>query len=87
MDWSYDLLTAAEREMFEQLSVFAGSFSLAQVAPVCTSGDQEAALQVIDGLVGKSLVTAELADDGTRYRLLETVRQYAARPARQGRRP
>jgi predicted ATPase/DNA-binding SARP family transcriptional activator len=78
VDWSYDLLTAAEREMFEQLSVFAGSCGLAQVAQVCTSGDRAAALEMIDGLAGKSLVTAELAEDGTRYRLLETVRQYAA---------
>jgi predicted ATPase/DNA-binding XRE family transcriptional regulator len=78
MDWSYGLLTAAEREVFEQLSVFAGSFGLAQVAEVCTSGDRAAALEVVDGLAGKSLVAAELAEDGTRYRLLETVRQYAA---------
>jgi predicted ATPase/DNA-binding XRE family transcriptional regulator len=78
MDWSYDLLTAAERELFEQLSVFAGSFGLAQVAEVCTSGDLAAALEVADALAGKSLVTAELDEDGTRYRLLETIRQYAA---------
>jgi predicted ATPase/DNA-binding XRE family transcriptional regulator len=78
MDWSYDLLTAAERELFEQLSVFAGSFGLRQVAEACTGGDQAAALEVIDALAGKSLVTAELAGDATRYRLLETVRQYAA---------
>jgi tetratricopeptide (TPR) repeat protein len=78
MDWSYDLLTAAERELFEQLSVFAGSFGLAQVVEVCTGADQAAALEVVDALAGKSLVTAELAGDGTRYRLLETVRQYAA---------
>ena len=78
LDWSYDLLTAAERELFEQLSVFAGSFGLAQVAEVCAGGDQAAALEVADALAGKSLVTAELAGDATRYRLLETVRQYAA---------
>jgi predicted ATPase/DNA-binding XRE family transcriptional regulator len=78
MDWSYDLLTAAERELFEQLSVFAGSFGLTQVAEVCTSRDLAAALEVADALAGKSLVTAELGDDGTRYRLLETIRQYAA---------
>jgi hypothetical protein len=78
MDWSYDLLTTAERELFEGLSVFAGSFGLAQVAEVCASGDQRAALALIDALATKSLVTCEAGEHGTRYRLLETVRQYAA---------
>ena len=49
-------------------------FGLAQVAEVCGGGDQLAALEVIDRLAGKSLVAAEPAEDGTRYRLLETVR-------------
>ena len=61
-----------------ELSVFAGSFGLAQAAEVCCGGDQAAALEVIDRLAGKSLVVAEPAEDGTRYRLLETIRQYAA---------
>jgi predicted ATPase/DNA-binding SARP family transcriptional activator len=78
MDWSYELLSPEERGMLGELSVFAGSLGLAQAAEVCASGDVAAALEVIDRLASKSLVTAETAADGTRYRLLETVRQYAA---------
>ena len=78
MDWSYDLLSAQERRVLGELSVFAGTFGLAQAAEVCGGGDELAALEVIDRLAGKSLVAAEPAEDGTRYRLLDTVRYYAA---------
>jgi predicted ATPase len=78
MDWSYDLLSAQERRVLGELSVFAGTFGLAQVAEVCAGGNQLAALEVVDRLAGKSLVAAEPAEDGTRYRLLDTVRYYAA---------
>ncbi len=76
--WSYELLTEPERRGFRALSVFAGSFGLAAVAAVCCGGDQAAALDLVDVLAGKSLVVAEPAAGGTRYRLLETIRQYAA---------
>jgi tetratricopeptide (TPR) repeat protein len=78
MDWSYDLLSAGERRVLSELSVFAGTFGLPQAAEVCSGGDQLAGLEVIDRLAGKSLVAAEPAEDGTRYRLLDTVRYYAA---------
>ena len=78
MDWSYELLAAEQRRVLGELSVFAGTFGLAQVAEVCSDGDHMAALEVIDQLAGKSLVAAEPAEDGTRYRLLDTVRYYAA---------
>jgi predicted ATPase/DNA-binding SARP family transcriptional activator len=78
MDWSYDLLSAQERRVLGELSVFAGPFRLAQVAEVCGGGDQLAALEVVDRLAGKSLVAAEPGEEGTRYRLLDTVRYYAA---------
>jgi predicted ATPase len=77
MDWSYELLSAAERGVLGELSVFAGTFGLAQAAEVC-GRDELAALEVIDRLAAKSLVAAEPAEDGTRYRLLDTVRHYAA---------
>jgi predicted ATPase len=76
--WSYDLLPAEQRRAFRGLSVFAGGFSLAVVAIVCCGGDQAAALDLVDQLASKSLVVAEPAADGTRYRMLETIRQYAA---------
>jgi predicted ATPase/DNA-binding SARP family transcriptional activator len=78
MDWSYDLLSAEERRVLGELSAFAGTFGLAQVAEVCADGDQLATLEVVDRLAAKSLVAAEPADNGTRYRLLDTVRHYAA---------
>jgi non-specific serine/threonine protein kinase len=78
MDWSYALLSAQDRKVFGELSVFAGSFGLAELAGVCGDGDESASLEVISRLAGKSLVAPERSGQGTRYRLLETVRQYAA---------
>jgi len=76
--WSYELLPAQEARVLRELSVFAGGFGLAAVAPVCCGGDEAAALDMIDRLVSKSLVVPEPTVGGTRYRLLETIRQYAA---------
>jgi len=76
--WSYDLLSGEERRAFGELSVFAGGFTLAAVAAVCCGGDQASALDLVDQLAAKSLLIAEPAAGGTRYRLLETIRQYAA---------
>jgi len=76
--WSYDLLSEQERQVFGELSVFAGGFTLAAMAAVCCGGDQAAALDLVDQLAAKSLLVAEPAAAGTRYRLLETIRQYAA---------
>ena len=78
IDWSYHLLPAAEQRALAQLSVFAGGFALAQAAGVCCGGDRGAALDAVDRLVSKSLVLAEMAGVQTRYRMLETIRQYAA---------
>ncbi len=66
-----------EQRALGQLSVFAGGFALAQAAQVCCSGDRGAALDAVDRLVSKSLVIAEMAGSQTRYRMLETIRQYA----------
>jgi predicted ATPase/DNA-binding SARP family transcriptional activator len=76
--WSYDLLSEEERRVFCELSAFAGGFTLAAVAAVCCGGDQASALDLVDQLAAKSLLIAEPAAGGTRYRLLETIRQYAA---------
>ena len=78
IDWSYELLPAAEQDVFGQLSVFAGDFGLAQAAQVCCGGDEATAFDLVDPLASKSLAVAETAGGQTRYRLLETIRQYAA---------
>jgi predicted ATPase/DNA-binding SARP family transcriptional activator len=74
LDWSYDLLTDDQQTLARRLSVFAGGFRLDAIEPVC--GDGLDALDGIDELVAKSLVTF----DGVtaRYRLLEPLRQYFA---------
>jgi predicted ATPase/class 3 adenylate cyclase/DNA-binding CsgD family transcriptional regulator len=80
IDWSYDLLNAEEQIVLDRLSVFAGGWTLEAAEAVTAAGDSEK-WQVLDhlsALVDKSLVQAEEAQGATRYRLLETVRQYAA---------
>jgi predicted ATPase len=77
IDWSYDLLDEDERAMLRRLAVFAGGWSLEAAEQVCA--DDEAArgdvIDRLDALVQKSLVNVDR--DGSRYRLLETVREYA----------
>jgi predicted ATPase/class 3 adenylate cyclase/DNA-binding CsgD family transcriptional regulator len=80
VDWSHALLTEPDRVLFRRLAVFLGGFDLDAAQFVCGGGDVER-YQILDQLtllVDKSLVVAD--DDGrqgTRYRLLETMRQYA----------
>jgi len=77
IDWSYDLLPAAERALFERLAVFAGGWTL-EAAEAVGTGAQIDAVDVIDllaRLVEKSLVTIDV--ETSRYRMLDTVRHYA----------
>ena len=79
VDWSHALLTESERVLFRRLAVFVGGFDLAAARVVAGGSDVER-YQVLDQitlLVDKSLVVAESVSGATRYRLLETVRQYA----------
>jgi len=80
IDWSYDLLTAAEQILFRRLCVFAGRFTLEDVDSVCTSKEMPAsgALDVLSALVDKSLVTKEDVRRLACYRLHETLREYAS---------
>ncbi|MGH2601998.1 MAG: ATP-binding protein, partial [Dehalococcoidia bacterium] len=73
LDWSHDLLTEEERALLRRLSVFAGGFEL-EAAEHVEAAD---VLDVLTSLVDKSLVIAEEQGGIVRYRLLETVRQYA----------
>jgi predicted ATPase/class 3 adenylate cyclase len=79
VDWSHALLTEPERVLFRRLAVFLGGFDLDAAQAVAGGGDVER-YQVLDQLtllVDKSLIVAENTSGRTRYRLLETVRQYA----------
>ena len=77
IDWSYDLLSDAERAVVRRLAVFAGGFTLDAAEAVAAGGEIDAilVLDLLTHLVEKSLVVVN--PDGERYRLLETVRQYA----------
>ncbi|WP_185949557.1 BTAD domain-containing putative transcriptional regulator [Microbispora sp. KK1-11] len=79
VDWSWDLLTEAERRVLRRLSVFSGGASLEAAERVC--GDEafagEQVLDVLTTLIEKSLLLAD--GEGTpRYRMLDTIREYAA---------
>jgi predicted ATPase/class 3 adenylate cyclase len=78
VDWSYDLLEPSQRELLDRLGVFAGGFTLEGAAWVHGDVGVDMTLDELGQLVDKSLVLAEETGDGsTRYRLLETIRQYA----------
>ena len=75
VDWSWNLLDESERALARRLSVFAGGATEDAAARVCGPGD--ATLDVLSALVEKSLVVA-VPGAPTRYRMLETIREYAA---------
>lgn len=80
VDWSHALLTEPERAAFRRLAVFMGGFDLAAAQAVVAAGDIERfqVLDIVSLLVDKSLVVAEHSSNRTRFRLLETMRHYAA---------
>ncbi len=76
LDWSYELLTETERELFRQLSVFVGGFTLEALESVAQLDSNQSILDALSRLVDKSLLLVEQQDQA-RYRFLEPVRQYA----------
>jgi predicted ATPase/class 3 adenylate cyclase/DNA-binding CsgD family transcriptional regulator len=78
VDWSYGLLPEPERALLRRLSVFAGGFSLEAAEHVGAAGGtgRDEVLPFLSSLVDKSLV--QVNDEGDRYRMLETIRAYAA---------
>ena len=78
VDWSYELLDELEARVFNRSAAFAGGFVL-EAAEEVVSGDgidADDVLDLLSGLVARSMVDADEADGGTRYRLHETMRQY-----------
>lgn len=80
IEWSYDLLPEPERTLLRQVSIFVGGFSLQAAEVICADKGlkQEDVLEQLQGLVDKSLVNVEHGNSSTdtRYRLLETIREY-----------
>ncbi len=89
MDWSWDLLSETDRQLLRRMAVFTGGWTLEGAAALSAALDaaaghagptSDSALEVLDGLarlVDRSLVIVDRAASGTRYRVLETIRQYA----------
>ena len=79
VDWSHMLLTEPERVVFRRLAVFLGGFDLDATRAVAGGGEVQPyqVLDLLTLLIDKSLIVAENTTGRTRYRLLETVRQYA----------
>lgn len=80
IDWSYTLLVEQERTLFRRLGLFSGGWTLEASEAICSNGDIEAHefLDLLTNLVDKSLVIREGKQNGeSRYRMLETIRQYA----------
>src|SRR6516225_4016429 len=79
IDWSHNLLPDRERVLFRRMAVFAGDFSFEATREVCGGGlERFEILELLTGLVNKSLVETDHHAGEHRYRLLETTRQFAA---------
>jgi non-specific serine/threonine protein kinase len=79
IEWSYALLGEPEKRLFRRLSVFAGGWTLEAAEAVCAGDglDRERVLELVSGLVNKSLVLAEEHDGQTRFRFMVTLQEYA----------
>jgi non-specific serine/threonine protein kinase len=77
--WSYDLCSPAEQLLWARLSVFAGAFDVTAAEEVCTRWplDEQDILETLVALVDKS-VALRIEEDGTQYRLLDTIREFGA---------
>jgi len=79
VDWSYDLLSPQEQTLLARLAVFVGGFDLEAAEQICGAEplSTEEVLDLLASLVEKSLVMFDESGESTRYRMLETIRDYA----------
>jgi non-specific serine/threonine protein kinase len=79
VDWSYDLLSPQEQTLLARLTVFVGGFELEAAEQICGADplSAEEVLDLLGSLVEKSLVMFDESEESTRYRMLETIRDYA----------
>ena len=89
VDWSYDLLTGAERSLFRRVSVFVDGFDLTAAESVCALGDVagDDVADLLASLVDKSLVVTRSEGGDLRYDIQETLRQYGAERLAEGHPP
>ena len=78
IDWSHDLLTGDERQLFRQLAVFVGGCTLDAIEAVCNLETNLHVLETVESLVDKNLVKQTEDDGEPRFAMLETIREYAA---------
>jgi len=76
IDWSYDLLDGTERAVLQRVAIFAGGFDVPAAAALCNDVDDDL-FETVTQLSDKSLVIADATGTRTRYRMLETIRDYA----------
>lgn len=77
LDWSHELLAENQRAVLRRLSVFSGPFTLASAFAITDDGNGDV-VAALEGLVAKSLVSADVGGTVVHYRLLDTTRAYAA---------
>ncbi|WP_431938994.1 protein kinase domain-containing protein [Nocardia grenadensis] len=79
IDWSYDLCTATEQQLWGRMSVFAGTFDLATAEEICGTGlTEQGFLDAFSGLLDKSILIREQSGADLTFRMLETVQAYGA---------
>jgi predicted ATPase/DNA-binding CsgD family transcriptional regulator len=83
IDWSHRLLTENETRLFRRLAVFQGGFTAEGAEAVCSDGIEPNVIDVLTGLVQKSMVVADRHDSGTRFRLLESHHEFATERLRE----
>jgi len=86
IDWSYDLLSEKEKILFERLSVFTGGWTLEAAERICSDEmiDEFEVIDILSGLIDKSLVISKESESEIRFSMLVTIRQYALNKINEG---